>query len=110
MSNELDLAIRSLREAAPQVTEAVVEYAFVTSAVGAVGSVSALAIAGALAYSAWKLHQRDTPYPYSKYDIPIFAIGFFAACFGVGGFIGLFESLPGLFSPEGKALYSLIIH
>lgn len=108
MSNELDLAIRSLREAAPQVTEVAVEYTFVTSAVGAFGSVSAIAIAGAFAYSAVALWRKDNPFPYGKYDILVFIFGLLAVCFGVGGFIGLFDSLPGLFSPEGKALYSLI--
>lgn len=106
MTNELDLAIRSLREAAPQVTEAAVEYAFVTSAVGAFGSVSAIAIAGALAYSAMAVSKKNNSY--GKYDIPIFALCFVAVLLGLGGFIGLFNNLPGLFSPEGKALYSLI--
>lgn len=106
MTSELDLAIQSLREAAPQVTEVAVKYAFVSSAVGAFSSVSALVIAGALAYSAMAVSKKNDSY--GKYDTFIFILGFMAVIFGTGGFIGLFSSLPGMLAPEGAALYSLI--
>lgn len=103
MSDETEAAIRTLREAAPEITDAAVRYIYAGAITEMVIGVL-LAVLGALLIRA-AIREQKKEYGESGIIAAGWGFGGFAVCIALGC-VG--EAVPALVSPAGRAIYALV--